>query len=483
MEDPSSAGLDAYPSGLPHSAHARLHDNDNDDDQDSNSNSNNATNASDATQTHTPVQFAPPAATAATAAGLARDASAAEGEDEDEDEDTERCRICGSPEEPETLIAPCLCSGGLALVHTDCLQRWIQTRPSLDADRDYAPPQLGSHSSEAGSRYVSTRDAAAAFAPYTADGVPRYPPLPPPSSNNNISNGSSANGSGGSPLSNVLSRLPASLRPAAADARSLCEVCHSPYQIRLKYVFALSWRRGLAPAAVAAAADVLALLVFAVCGLVWAVMLIAGAGQDFSSISDTAAGSDDDEKDKDRVTVTVRRLFAFGSPAADAALLAPPALAVAALAAAALPRALARWRVANCEVVLATREDYRAYQAQAQQQQLYLQQQQGLLRHGGSSSGVGVDSVGSGGGSDDTSGDVRLGEMGSSRGRNSTSALAGAHAGAGKGGLSAEQLRQREESAARARLQEQQREQERELRKQHKREKQQQQQQQQVQQG
>jgi len=46
------------------------------------------------------------------------------------------CRICNADEAPESLIAPCECSGSLRYVHTYCLQQWISTRP---ASADAAP--------------------------------------------------------------------------------------------------------------------------------------------------------------------------------------------------------------------------------------------------------------------------------------------------------------------------------------------------------
>ena len=34
------------------------------------------------------------------------------------------CRICLSEEEPESLIAPCLCAGTSKWVHRECLDEW-----------------------------------------------------------------------------------------------------------------------------------------------------------------------------------------------------------------------------------------------------------------------------------------------------------------------------------------------------------------------
>ena len=46
------------------------------------------------------------------------------------------CRICGGSQisKDNLLIQPCLCTGGLSLVHAKCLMKWIELRPDCHRD-------------------------------------------------------------------------------------------------------------------------------------------------------------------------------------------------------------------------------------------------------------------------------------------------------------------------------------------------------------
>lgn len=50
--------------------------------------------------------------------------------------DEERCRICliGSESADDPKIAPCCCSGTMALIHLKCLQHWIVTKYNLEGN-------------------------------------------------------------------------------------------------------------------------------------------------------------------------------------------------------------------------------------------------------------------------------------------------------------------------------------------------------------
>ena len=54
----------------------------------------------------------------------AKDVEEGGGDDEDERE----CRICGGGDEDGVLMSPCACRGSSALIHADCLRKWIETR-------------------------------------------------------------------------------------------------------------------------------------------------------------------------------------------------------------------------------------------------------------------------------------------------------------------------------------------------------------------
>ncbi|GMH57024.1 hypothetical protein TL16_g04282 [Triparma laevis f. inornata] len=47
------------------------------------------------------------------------------------------CRICGGGQisKDDPLLAPCACMGGLSLVHSRCLMKWIEMRPQQDEEQ------------------------------------------------------------------------------------------------------------------------------------------------------------------------------------------------------------------------------------------------------------------------------------------------------------------------------------------------------------
>lgn len=45
-------------------------------------------------------------------------------------EDDMSCRICRDTEKNDTYCSPCACTGSMQLVHTTCIQTWIQTKRS-----------------------------------------------------------------------------------------------------------------------------------------------------------------------------------------------------------------------------------------------------------------------------------------------------------------------------------------------------------------
>jgi hypothetical protein len=126
--------------------------------------------------------------------------------------------------EPENLIVPCNCTGSLTFVHTTCLQRWIDSRPILDADPDIESGSFSARGNTIGALFM----------------------------------------------------------PGGADARAVCEVCRVPYRLRHKYVFQFSWSRFLSTAGVGAFIDVAALSTFVCASLFYLLALIMGRSQSFS---------------------------------------------------------------------------------------------------------------------------------------------------------------------------------------------------------